>query len=360
MKILHVTTDTNYGGVQECVLGLCRYAAVHGGRFRHHVLRVTAGGLEAVFRRYADLHDAGDDHENAVSVIKQVKPDIVHMHMPGGRFPHYAEQIAATGVPLVENIHCVHRAAHIEEEVMSARIVNSRYVYNLQACKEKLYIIPHAIDQEGWSEAQSEAVREAIRATREKEFGIPPGTTAVGRIGNITGWKKVTDFIQAVPCVLRGMTNGTPQPAFLLAGAVHEFPEYAAMMMDVARMLFVGDRIRFLWNVAKKFVFLGTLDVFLYPTSREGYCIAAIEAMSMGLPVVTYRDSAMPETVPPEAGELVAMGDIQGLANAVISLLENPQMLAAKSNAARNLVLQRNMPEVVFPAYEHVYEQCVR
>ena len=360
MKILHVTTDTNYGGVQECVLGLCRYAAVHGRGFRHHVLRVTAGGMEAAFRRYADLHDAGADYEHAVSVVGQVKPDIVHLHMPGGRFPRYAEQIAATGVALVENIHCVHRGARIEEEVTSARIVNSRYVYGLQGCKERLHIIPHAIDHDGWSEVQSEAAREAIRAMREKEFGIPAGMRAVGRIGNITGWKKVADFIQTVPFVLRRMTNGCPPPAFLLAGAVHEFPEYAGMLTDVARMLSVGDRIRFLWNVAKKFVFLGALDVFLYPTSREGYCIAAIEAMSMGLPVVTYRDSAMPETVPPEAGELVSVGDIQGLADAVISLLEDPKMLAAKSSAARNLVLKRNMPEAVFPAYEQIYEQCAR
>ena len=358
MIVLHVTTDTNYGGVQECVLGLCRYAAVHGHQFQHHVLRVSAGGLEGSFHRYANLHDAGAGYENSVSVIKEIKPDIVHMHMPGGRFPPYAEQIAATGVPLVENIHCVRRAAPREEEVTSARIVNSRYVYHLQVCRERLHIIPHAIDKEGWSEVQSEAAREAIRATREKEFGIPPETKAVGRIGNITAWKKVADFIQAVPHVLRGRTNGYPSPTFLLAGAVHEFPQYAEMLMDVAGTLSVKDRIRFLWNVTKKFAFLGMLDVFLYPTSREGYCIAAIEAMSMGLPVVTYRDSAMPETVPPEAGELVATGDIQGLANAVISLVENPQRLAAKSNAARNLVLQRNMPEVVFPAYERIYEQC--
>jgi glycosyltransferase involved in cell wall biosynthesis len=132
------------------------------------------------------------------------------------------------------------------------------------------------------------------------------------------------------------------------------------MLIDIANMLSVRDSIRFLWNVEKKFVFLGMLDVFLYPTSREGYCIAAIEAMSMGLPVVTYRDSAMPETVPPEAGELVNAGDVQGLANAIISLVENPQLLAAKSNAARDLVQQRNMPEVVFPSYERIYEQCAR
>jgi glycosyltransferase involved in cell wall biosynthesis len=56
----------------------------------------------------------------------------------------------------------------------------------------------------------------------------------------------------------------------------------------------------------------------------------------------------------------VNAGDVQGLANAIISLVENPQLLASKSNAARDLVQQRNMPEVVFPSYERIYEQCAR
>jgi glycosyltransferase involved in cell wall biosynthesis len=123
-------------------------------------------------------------------------------------------------------------------------------------------------------------------------------------------------------------------------------------------MLFVEDKIQFFWNIPRKFLFLGMLDIFLYPTSREGYCIAAIEAMSMGLPVITYEDSAMPETVPPEVGFLVKRGDVEGLSQAVVSLMENPALLKAKSDAARALVQQRNMPDKVFCHYEKLYEQC--
>jgi glycosyltransferase involved in cell wall biosynthesis len=279
------------------------------------------------------------------------------MHMPGGKFPPYAEQIAQTGVSLIENIHCVNSATFREEEIMRARIVNSHYVYSLQHCKERLHIIPHAIDEEEWSALQHEDAREELRAVREKELGIPRNTQAVGRIGNITAWKKVVDFIHAVPLILRGAAN-LPSPAFLLAGSAHENPTYAAGLLRIAKMLFVEKHIRFLWNIPQKFAFLGMLDIFLYPTSKEGYCIAAIEAMSMGLPVITYNDSAMPETVPPEAGEVVQYGDIQKLSQAVVSLLENPELLKAKSEAARALVRQRNMPASVFSRYEQLYEQC--
>ena len=139
---------------------------------------------------------------------------------------------------------------------------------------------------------------------------------------------------------------------------MHENPAYAAGVVRTARMLFVEDKIRFLWNIPQRFVFLWMLDIFLYPTSREGFCIAALEAMSMGLPVVTYDDSAMPETVAPEAGVLVKKGDIDGLAAAVVSLLKDPQLLKTKSEAARALVMRRNMPADVFGRYEQLYEQC--
>jgi glycosyltransferase involved in cell wall biosynthesis len=357
MIVLHVTSDTNYGGVQQCVLGICQYASVRGHRFSHHILRMDAGGLESRFARYAVMHDAGADYVHALSVIREIKPDIIHMHMPGGEFPPHADRIVQTGVPLVENIHCVNSASLREEEVMRARIVNSQYVAGLQNCKERLHIVPHALDEEEWSALQRENVREGLLAVREKELGIPRAMRAVGRIGNIMAWKKVTDFVHAVPLILRGAAN-FPPPAFLLAGAVHENPSYAAGLIRTARRLFVEDKIRFLWNIQQKFVFLGMLDIFLYPTSREGFCISAIEAMSMGLPVITYDDSAMPETVLPEAGVLVPQGDIQGLARAVLALLENPALLRAKSDAARALVLRRNMPEQVYGCYERLYEQC--
>jgi glycosyltransferase involved in cell wall biosynthesis len=357
MIVLHITSDTNYGGVQQCVLGICQYAAVRGHPFHHHILRLDAGSLETRFARYAAIHDAGADYIHATSVIQEIKPDIVHMHMPGGEFPPYAERVVQTGVPLIESIHCVYSASPREEEVMRARIVGSQYVRSLQKSKERLHLIPYALDEEEWSTLQREHVREELLAVREKELGIAQDVRAVGRIGNIMAWKKVADFVHAAPLILRGSVN-FPPPAFLLAGAVHENPSYAERLIRTAQRLFVADKIHFLWNIRQKFVFLGMLDIFLYPTSREGFCISAIEAMSMGLPVITYDDSAMPETVLPEAGILVKQGDIEGLARAVLSLLENPAELKAKSDAARALVLRRNMPEHVFGCYERLYEQC--
>jgi len=66
----------------------------------------------------------------------------------------------------------------------------------------------------------------------------------------------------------------------------------------------------------------------------------------------------VPETVPPEAGEVVTKGNIQALADAALSLLCDPPKLKAKGAAARALVLKRNMPEAVFSRYEQLYEQC--
>lgn len=88
--------------------------------------------------------------------------------------------------------------------------------------------------------------------------------------------------------------------------------------------------------------FLSSLHLYLQPSRREGFCIAAHEAMQAGLPVVVSRTGEMPHTVnSPAIGRVVEVADPHSLARALAELLAAPQILAAMGGAARERVLER-------------------
>jgi glycosyltransferase involved in cell wall biosynthesis len=62
----------------------------------------------------------------------------------------------------------------------------------------------------------------------------------------------------------------------------------------------------------------------LFPTVREGFGLAAVEAMACGLPVVATNSSALPEIVTHEKGGfLCKLGDIDAFATAIQILADS-------------------------------------
>jgi glycosyltransferase involved in cell wall biosynthesis len=72
---------------------------------------------------------------------------------------------------------------------------------------------------------------------------------------------------------------------------------------------------------------LARADVFCLPSRQEGFGIVFLEAMAAGLPIVAADCGAVPESAPHgEVSVLVHPDDVEGLAAALIRLLENPDL----------------------------------
>jgi len=81
---------------------------------------------------------------------------------------------------------------------------------------------------------------------------------------------------------------------------------------------------------------LRAADVFVLPSLLEGMPNTALEAMSVGLPVVATRVDGVPEAVADgETGLLVAPADAGALADALSTLLAEPERRAAMGEAGR-------------------------
>src|SRR5205814_2638147 len=86
---------------------------------------------------------------------------------------------------------------------------------------------------------------------------------------------------------------------------------------------------------------LQTLDVFVLTSHQEGLCIAALEAMACGVPVVSTRCGGPEEfVIPGQTGELVDANP-DAVARGVAGLLTRPTERERVSAAARQLVRDR-------------------
>jgi glycosyltransferase involved in cell wall biosynthesis len=103
------------------------------------------------------------------------------------------------------------------------------------------------------------------------------------------------------------------------------------------RVTLVGER-----TAAELAPFYDRADVFVLASYHEGYGMALTEALVRGLPVVTTSAGAIPDTVPPDAGLLVAPGDAQALAGALHAVLTEADLRARLVAGARDA--RRSLP----------------
>jgi L-malate glycosyltransferase len=126
-----------------------------------------------------------------------------------------------------------------------------------------------------------------------------------------------------------------------------------------ARELGVRERVCFLGRRAEFVALLQQADVFVLPSETESFGLAALEAMSAGVPVCGYRVGGLPEVVSDDAGTLVAAYDVEALAHAVFEVLSNPVRRDALGNAARARAEALFKPEPAIARYEYVYRRVV-
>ncbi len=106
--------------------------------------------------------------------------------------------------------------------------------------------------------------------------------------------------------------------------------------------------------------FLPSIDMLAYPTLFDGQPLVVMEAMSLGIPVITSDYQAMPEMVAHgSAGRIVPMGDIEKLAAAITGLLE-PAENARCAAASRAHFLATYCAGAVRPRLLACYDQAMR
>ena len=100
-------------------------------------------------------------------------------------------------------------------------------------------------------------------------------------------------------------------------------------------------------------------DVFLLPSEKESFGLAALEAMAAATPVVSSNTGGIPEVnIHGKTGFLADVGDVEKMAEYGVKLLSDENLLKEMKKAAKEVAKTFDYKRVI-PMYENLYHQVV-
>ena len=210
--------------------------------------------------------------------------------------------------------------ARIERELMGQRPwvlcfsqAMRRYVREQFALPEdRLVLLMNGIDLARFDPALGARSREAIRG----EWHIEADQRLALLVGNNWKLKGVSEAIGALArlgdrrMVLMMVGRGEPEAFRKLAEKLH-----------------VADRVQFVGSVSDPRPYYGAADLLLLPTKRDTCSLVVLEALAMGLPVVTTRQNGASDLVEDgKQGLIVEHGDAAGLSGALEAMLDGGRL----------------------------------
>jgi len=127
----------------------------------------------------------------------------------------------------------------------------------------------------------------------------------------------------------------------------------------LCRDLNIFENVIFMGKQNSIIELLSVADLFLIPSQTESFGLAALEAMSCEVPVISTSVGGLPElNIHNETGYIAEIGDIDRMAKYAIELLTNEKKYSIFSKNARERALELEDNKIV-PVYEAFYEKVL-
>lgn len=252
--------------------------------------------------------------------------DVVHAHWAPTAALSAADQ---AGVPLVVSLHGSDLTLATRGgpwRALLKRGLSGAHGVNVMAQSQKDVLLGS-----GLYKGLVEVIPSGISPTlidRERPARPDDGLTRILFVGRLVRGKGTHDLMSAFAKV----AEVVPGARLTIAGAGQTRGKLAAS----AAALHVADKVEFVGEVphARALELMTTADILTLPSYGEGSPLSVTEALALGTPVVGTTVGAMPELVG-DSGLLVAPGDVEGLARALIELANDPGRRAEMGAAAR-------------------------
>ena len=212
---------------------------------------------------------------------------------------------------------------------------------------DNIEVVPNFVDTDVFSPPAARD-RRALNALFERS---EPDVPVLFHVSNFRAIKRVGDLFEALLRVRKRL-----RARLVVVG---DGPERAGAEQK-ARELGLSESVCFLGKQAQFIELLKQADAFMLTSEVESFGLAALEAMSCGVPVLGYRVGGLPEVVSGDAGVLVPGFDVDALANASVELLSDVARRDHFARAARARALASFKRDPALDRYETVFRRALR
>jgi glycosyltransferase involved in cell wall biosynthesis len=179
-------------------------------------------------------------------------------------------------------------------------------------------------------------------------LGLAGADLVIGVVGRLEEQKGHAYLLAALPALRRAI----PNLVVLLVGEGRLEEDLRRQV----RELKLESMVRFLGTRRDLTEIYRALDLFVQPSLWEGLPLALLKAMGAGLPVVATRVSGSREAIVDGVnGSLVAPGDPEALARAILELHRHPEIRRRLGDAAHGTVAERYSLEAMLHRLEELY-----
>jgi glycosyltransferase involved in cell wall biosynthesis len=203
--------------------------------------------------------------------------------------------------------------------------------------------VVHGIDVEGVQAARRH--RDEVR----QELGIADDQVVVCTVANLRWQKGYPDLLTAA----RRVVDRAPEALFLAVGQGPLAEEITARRDELGLQV----NFRLLGYRPDAVRILAASDVFALASLHEGYPIAVMEALAVGLPVVATDAGGVPEAVRQNVeGFVLPAGHPEALADALVTVVTDAGLRARMSAAAAERGRQYDLATAI-ERLEQIYRE---
>jgi glycosyltransferase involved in cell wall biosynthesis len=212
--------------------------------------------------------------------------------------------------------------------------------------KDKIVVVHNAIDVDTWT-------RENVTSTIREELHIPVTSKIVGVVGRLRYEKDIPTTLRVAEKVI----NERPDTYFLLVG---DGPCRAEAEQQVQQMR-LSEKILFLGFRKDTMNIYAALDVFASTSLTEGTPNTVLEALAMEVPIVHTDVGGVHEMIEDGYdGILCKVGDVNGIAQAILSILNDEEKATMLRERGRQTVCTKFSFANRLKAIEAIYEDLLR
>lgn len=296
-----------------------------------------------------------------VNVAQTHGLDLLHVHyaIPHAYAAYFAKQILlekGINIPVVTTLHgtditlvgrhpaykpAVEFSINKSDKVTSVSESLKNETYDFFDIQNEIEVIPNFIDNSQFDDCSNCDCRDGIAVDSEK---------VIIHVSNLRKVKRIQDVIRVFYEVQKEVNA-----KLIIVG---EGPEWdtAQLLID---QLGITEKVKSLGKVNDLYNVLCSADLFLLPSEKESFGLAALEAMAARVPVISSNAGGIPEVnFDGVTGYVLPIGDVKGMAERSIELLKDETKLQQFRIQAKEQALRFDKKKIL-PLYEELYHSVL-